>query len=426
MLSGLLILAVLLILSAAFSSAETALFTIEDIRIQTLAKKKIPMAMLVHKLRRNPKVLLGTLLLGNNAVNISASALATMLTIKYFGQIWVGVATGVLTLLILIFGEFIPKTWAAHNSENAAFMFARPVWFLTRLCSPIVKLLDGMMGLILKQRLDFGEQKRVGEDEIRTMAQLGAEAGTVEEQEKKMIERVFLFNDITAEDVMTPREDVEFLDSEWTIEKATQVIIKEKYSRYPVMQDNQEGDDEILGIVHIRDIYEKLTNDLDQAFKKVKIKDLVAESMFVPESKPIDDLLHDFQKEHVHMALVVNEYGSMVGLVTVDDLLEELVGEIGDETDVEDDVIKRIDKYNVLVHGDEEIKDINDFFNVKLPGRRNKTISKVLLEKMNEVPEVGQEIQLTDIVTARVEQMDKLRIERVKLTKRPENESPKE
>jgi len=413
-------LVVLLALSAAFSSAETALFSVEDIRIQTLVKKKNGKAALVKKLRDDPKVLLGTILLGNNAANVAASALTTMLTIKLIGQVWIGLTAGALTLVILVFSEFIPKTWAAHNSENAAFIFARPIYVLTKVCGPVVRLLDGIMEKLLKRKLNLGESsRRVGEEEIKTMAQLGAEAGTVEEQEKKMIERVFLFNDITAEDVMTPREDVEFLDGDWSIKRATPLIIEEKFSRYPVFKDD---DDHIIGIVHIRDIYERLAAEPVKALKRVKMKELAVDTMYVPESKPIDDLFHEFQKEHVHMALVVNEYGSMVGLVTTDDLLEELVGEIGDETDVEDDVIKRIDKYTVLVHGDEEIKDINDFFNIKLQGRPNKTISKMVLDLLGSVPEVGQEIRLTDEVTARVEEMDKLRIERVRLTKLPEDE----
>jgi CBS domain containing-hemolysin-like protein len=417
---SLLLLLFLLILSAGFSSSETAIFSIEDIRIQTLAKKKHAAALLIKKLRHDPKILLGTLLLGNNTVNIGASALTTALVIKHFGQVWIGLATGILTLIILVFGEFIPKTWAAHNSERAAFLFARPVWILTRICAPIVRLLDGLIGRLLKQSLDFGEKKRVGEEEIKTMAQLGAEAGTLEELEKKMIERVFLFNDITAEDVMTPREDVKSLNGDWSIAQAAPFIAAEKYSRYPVFIDNE---DEIIGIVHVRDIFEKLSADPENTLHKTKIKELIADPMFVPESKPIDDLFHEFQKKRMHMALAVNEYGSVVGLVTIDDLLEELVGEISDETDVEDNVIKRIDKYNVLVHGDEEIKDINEFFNIKLPGKRNKTISKMVLELLGDVPKTGQNVALTETVTATVEKMDKLRIERVRLTKKPEEES---
>ncbi|MBU0625637.1 hemolysin family protein [Patescibacteria group bacterium] len=418
--SSLLLLLLLLVLSAGFSSAETAMFSVEDIRLQTLAKKKHPRAILVKKLRSDPKVLLGTILLGNNAANVTASALATTIVIKHFGQVWIGLATGVLTLIILVFSEFIPKTWDAHNSESAAFFFARPVWILTRICAPVVRLFDSLMSRVLKQGLDFGENKRVGEEEIKTMAQLGAAAGTLEEQEKKMIERVFLFNDITTEDVMTPKEDVEFLNGGWTVAEATPLITSEKFSRYPVFDENDE--DEMIGIIHVRDIFEKLAADPQHALTQLKIKDLATDAMFIPESKPIDDLFHDFQKEHMHMALVVNEYGSMVGLVTIDDLLEELVGEIGDETDVEDDVIKRVDKYNVLVHGDEEIKDINEFFNIKLPGRRNKTISKMMLDLLGSVPNVGQSVALTETVTATVERMDKLRILRVRLNKKPEEE----
>lgn len=422
MTSGLILLLVLIALSATFSSAETAMFSVEDIRIQTLAQQKHPKAILVKKLKDDPKTLLGTILLGNNAANVGASALATILTIQAFGQVWVGLATGVLTLIILIFGEYLPKTWAAHHSERAAFMFSRPIWVLTKVCAPAVRLLDGFVGLVFRGKLE-AQEIRVSEEEIKTMASLGVKAGTLEKEEKEMIERVFLFNDITAEDVMTPEEDVEFLDGKWTVAEALPIITAERYSRYPVFEDNE---DDIIGIVHIRDFFEKLAENPETALQTVKIKELTQKVMFVPETKPIDDLFHDFQKRHAHMAIVVNEYGSMVGLVTTDDLLEELVGEIGDETDVEDDIIKRVGKNVVLVHGDEEIKDINDFFNVKLPGRGNKTISRLVLERLKSLPKIGQSVRLTDRVTATVEDMEKMRIARVRLTKKPEEEKPPE
>ncbi len=422
MTSGLLLLVLLLAMSAAFSSAETAMFSVEDIRIQTLAQQKHPKALLVKRLKDNPKLLLGTILLGNNAANVAASALATVLTIQAFGQVWVGLATGVLTLTILIFSEYLPKTWAAHHSERAAFMFARPIWLLTNVCAPIVRLLDGFVERVFRAKLE-ARQVNVSEEEIKTMASMGVKAGTLEKGEKEMIERVFLFNDITAEDVMTPEEDVEFLDGKWTMADALPLIIEEKFSRYPVFEGSE---DEIIGIVHIRDFFEKLAENPDNALQGVRIRDLVQTVMYVPETKPIDDLFHDFQKCHAHMAIVVNEYGSMVGLVTTDDLLEELVGEIGDETDVEDDVIKRVGKNEVLVHGDEEIKDINDFFNVKLPGRGNKTISRLVLERLKSLPGVGQSVKLNERVTARVEEMEKMRIVRVRLTKTPDEERPAE
>ncbi|MEA3249365.1 MAG: hemolysin family protein [Patescibacteria group bacterium] len=422
MISGLLLLIVLLALSAGFSSAETALFSVDDIRIQTLAQKNHPKALLIKKLKSDTKLLLGTILLGNNTANVAASALATVLTIQTFGQVWVGLATGVLTLSILIFSEFIPKTWAAHNSERAAFMFARPIWLLTKVCAPIVRLLEGIVVHIFRNKME-AEKITVSEDEIKTMASLGVMAGTLEKGEKEMIERVFLFNDITAEDVMTPEEDVEFLNGDWVIAEALPLITEEKFSRYPVFEGKE---DEIVGIIHIRDIFEKLTDQPLTALQKVKVKDITQKVMYVPETKPINDLFHDFQKSHAHMAIVINEYGSMVGLVTTDDLLEELVGEIVDETDVKDEIIKRIDKYTVLVHGDEEIKDINDFFNIKLPGRGNKTISRLVLEKLKSLPEIGQSVKLTDRTTATVEKMEKMRIVRVRLTKTPENKKPAE
>jgi len=422
MASGIIILLVLLALSAGFSASETALFAVEEIRIQTLAQKKHPKALLVKRLRDDPKTLLGTILLGNNAVNVSASALATVLTIDAFGDVWVGLSMGVLTLVIVVFGEFIPKTWSVHNSERAAFLFARPVWMLTRVCAPFIGLLDGIAERVLHSKLE-AKETRVSEDEIKTMASMGVKAGTLEKQEKEMIERVFLFNDITAEDVMTPTEDVKFLDGAWTVAEALPVIIEQKFSRYPVFEDDK---DSIIGIMHIKDFFKELAERPDTALREVKIKDMAQQVLYVPETKPIDDLFREFQKKHAHMAIVVNEYGSMAGLVTADDLLEEIVGEIGDETDVENEVIKRIDKNTVLVHGDEEIRDINEFLNIKIPGNGNKPVSRLVLELLGSLPEVGQTLKLTDSVTATVEEMEKMRILRLRLVKTTEPDKPAE
>jgi len=422
MVSGIIILLVLLALSAGFSASETALFSVADIRIQTLAQKKHPKALLVQRLRADQKTLLGTILLGNNAVNVSASALATMLTIEAFGDVWVGLAMGVMTLFIVVFGEFIPKTWSAHNSERAAFLFARPVWMLTRVCAPLIGLLDGVAERVLHSKLE-AKETRVSEDEIKTMASMGVKAGTLEKQEKEMIERVFLFNDITAEDVMTPTEDVKFLDGAWTVAEALPIIIEQKFSRYPIFEDDK---DDVIGIMHIKDFFKELAERPDTALREVRIKDMAQQVLYVPETKPIDDLFREFQKKHVHLAIVVNEYGSMAGLVTADDLLEEIVGEIGDETDVENEVIKRVDKNTVLVHGDEEIKDINEFLNIRIPGNGNKPVSRLVLELLGSLPEVGQTLKLTDSVTATVEEMEKMRILRLRLVKTPEADKPAE
>jgi len=416
MTSGILLLLALFLLSAAFSSSETALFSLDSIRLQTLVRKGNPKAVLIQKLKSDPKILLGTILLGNNAANVGASALATMLTIETFGQVWVGVATGVLTLALLIFSEFIPKAWAAHNAERASFIFARPIYALTVVFAPVVRVLNRIVAFVLRQEATGMIRPRVSEDEIKTMASLGVKAGTLEKQEKELIERVFLFNDITAEDVMTPKEDVEFLDGDWTIKQALPLINEEKFSRYPVY----EGDDDtLLGIVHIKDIFERLAERPETAMDSVRIRDVVGQVMYVPETKLIDDLFREFQRLRAHMAIVVNEYGSMVGLVTTDDLLEELVGEIGDETDVEDNVIKRVDKTTIIAHGDEEIKDINAFMNWKITGQGNKTISRIILERLGSLPQTGERAMVEPEIEAEVLEMENLRIVKVRLCHKP-------
>lgn len=413
MTSGLLILAVLLILSAMFSSSETALFSMSDIRLQTLAQQGDKKAALIQKLKADPKILLGTLLLGNNAVNVGASALATILTIRYFGDVWVGLAAGILTIVMIIFSEFVPKAWAAQNSERASRLVASPVNALTMICSPVIRILDKLVGFAIKKGDGDDQTRAISEDEIKTMAHMGVEEGTVEKGERELIERVFLFNDITAEDVMTPREDVKFLNGDWLLRDALTVINEEKYSRYPVFERDE---DNILGIVHIKDMFERLAERPGDALDTVPVKDIVSQAMFVPETKPIDDLLREFQRHRLHVALVVNEYGSMAGLVTTDDLIEELVGEISDETDVEDNVIKRVDRQTIVVHGDEELKDINRFMNWKVPGPGNKTISRLILERLGDLPRPGERTMISDGIEATVEEMDNLRIVRVRLS----------
>lgn len=415
MTSGLLLLAFLLLLSAAFSSSETAFFAVSDIRLQTLVRQGDKKAELIQKLKADPKTLLGTILLGNNAVNVGASALATILTIKHFGDVWVGLATGLVTILLLIFSEFIPKAWAAQNSEKAARVFAKPIHALITVLGPIVRVLDVIVSTVIRKDAS-SETPAVSEDEIKTMAHLGVKEGTLEKGEKELIERVFLFNDITAEDVMTPREDVEFLNGDWHLRDALPIINEEKYSRYPVF----EGDEDvIIGIVHIKDMLERIAERPENALDAVRVKDIITQAMFVPETKSIDKLLREFQRHRLHMALVVNEYGSMAGLVTTDDLIEELVGEIGDETDVEDNVIKRIDRQTILVHGDEELKDINDFMNWKIPGQGNKTISRLILERLGDLPRPGERTMVADGIEATVEEMENLRIVRVRLSTKP-------
>jgi CBS domain containing-hemolysin-like protein len=415
MASGLIILALLIALSAAFSASETALFSVDLIRIRTLAHKGNATAALIEKLRADPKKLLGTILLGNNAINIGASSLATVLALRAFGDAAVGISTGVMTFLVLIFGEYIPKSYAAHHAQRAAFAAAKPLYAMMVICSPIVAVIDRIAGLLARHDHAL-DQPGISEDEIKTMTLLGAKAGAIEHGEKELIERVFLFNDITAEDVMTPRVNVLMLDGKKTVAEAMPIINTSKYSRFPVFEGEKNN---IVGIVHIKDILEKIFGG-EVPPDKLTVKEVALPAIFVPGTKLIDDLFREFQRNRAHMAMVVNEYGSIIGLVTLEDLLEELVGEISDESDVDEVVIKRIDKHTVLAHGDAQVQHVNRFFNTSIEAPEHRTISWVILDKLGSVPKEGQSIAVDPVTTAVVEKMENRRIAKVRLTKAPD------
>jgi putative hemolysin len=219
---------------------------------------------------------------------------------------------------------------------------------------------------------------------------------------------------------MTPREDFDVLNGDMTLGDALTIINATKYSRYPVFEGS---DDKFIGVVHIKDVLERLAEQ-PEAARGVKVKDIAVTPMFVPETKLIDDLLRDFQKQRAHLALVINEYGTIVGLVTVDDLIEELVGEIGDETDVDEHVIKRVDKQTIVAHGDAEVRDVNRFLNTRIAGPATKTISRVVIEKAGDIPPQGEEIEIADGVRAVVEEVANLRIMRVRVRKAEQAQLP--
>jgi len=404
----------LLFSSAFFSGEEAAFLALPEIRLHTLMQKGDKRALIVHKLKENLRKLLGTLLLGQTFCDIAGSSIATYAATKAFGSAGVGLVTGLLTLAILIIGNLIPKSWAANKPEKWTLGAAPVLFWLMIIFGPVVGVVDRVVGIFVKTRK---AASFVSEEEIKTMAAMGMHAGTVERGEKELIERVFLFNDITAEDVMTPREGIVFLDGNRTLADVLPLINAAKFSRYPVFDKEKSN---VVGIVHIKDLYERLTEYPVKPIAEVKLKEVVKPAIFIPETKLIDDLFREFQKNRMHMAMVVNEYGSITGLVTLEDLIEELVGEISDETDIDENIIKRVDKYTVIAHGDIEIQHVNRFFNAGIIGDDHKTLSRLLLEKLGSIPTEGQKVQLTDTLTAVVEQADGRRVHRIRLIKEQE------
>jgi CBS domain containing-hemolysin-like protein len=377
-----LVLATLIFLSAVISAAEIGFFSVNETRLRALAEAGGKRAAMALHLRSNPQRLLSTIMIGDNLVNIGAASFATILTIRLFGSEAVAIATGVLTFLLLIFGDIVPKTLAAKHAVPIVLAMAYPVYWIEQILSPVLFLLEPMIA-----KLTGGKGLTVPfvtEEELKIMLDVGGKAGLIETEEVKMIKNVFQLNDITAEDAMTPRNYVFGLDGNLMLKEAQELLFTSKYSRIPVYEGTL---DNITGILYKT----KALMELAQGRCDVRLKEIAHPALFVPAGKPADDLMKQFQQEKRHMAIVVNEFGGIMGLVTLEDLIEEVVGEIMDETDITEELIKRIGKNQILVHGRTEVRRINEFLKVSLDEEAN-TISGLIQDQLGRIPAVGEEI----------------------------------
>lgn len=370
-----------LVLSALFSGAEIAFFSISESRLQAMADEGRKGSRMGLRLRSNPQRLLSTILIGNNLANVIAAALVTILAMKH-GPVIVAVTTGFLTFIILLFAEIIPKTLGAKHSATAVQFLAFPIYGVEKAFSPILYFLEP---LILK--LTGGRGLAVPfatEEELKIMLDAGGKAGVLESDEVKMIKNVFQFTDLTAEDVMTPRIYIFGLDGNLSLKEAKEDLFKSKFSRVPVFDGNL---DNISGILYRN----QALKELIQGQQDRSLKELSRPALFIPGAKPADDLLKQFQQEKRHIAIVVNEFGGVMGLVTTEDLLEEVVGEILDETDLTEELIKRTGKNQILVNGRTEVRKINEFLKVSLNEEQN-TISGLIQQELGHIPEIGEEV----------------------------------
>jgi len=397
------LLIILILLSAFFSGAETAFFSLSDIKVKKMLFRKKKNAKLIAKLKSNPQRLLITILIGNNLVNIAAASLATIIVADIFKSSIVGITTGIMTLIILIFGEITPKSLSIRYNETITLLTAKPLFLIGKILFPIIWLLEKVYP---KRGLRI---PAITEEELRIMATVGVQEGTVQKREAELIKKVFQLNDITAEDVMTPRSEIYALKEDRKLKSVKNKIINSRYSRIPIYE---KSIDHITGILYKDDALIHLA----KKGVDVTLKEIAREAIFVPDSQFIDKLMRELQTKHIHMAMVVNEYGEVVGIVTLEDIIEELVGEIVDETDISEELIKRIDKKTILVHGTTEIKHINKFLNISLDERYT-TISGLLEDKLNRIPQIGQKLRLGN-VTLEVTDADKKRVKRVSIVKK--------
>ena len=379
-----LLLALLLALSGFFSGAEIAFFSISQTRARSLAEEGNRGANALVRLKANPERLLITILIGNNVANIGAASVATYAATQLFGSVGVGLATGVMTLLVLFFGEIAPKSFAVSNSMRLSLGAAPIIETLQRALSPLVSPLERITRWILPQAKDGSGG--VSEMEIRRLSQMAYLSGMIDERERRLIEQAFLLDTTKARDAMTPRVEIFAWPETLTVGEIADELRSLPYSRIPIYEDTV---DMITGVVHLRDLYQAISSGR----RLSTLRELAREPFVVPEMMPLSTLLEEFQNRRIHLGIVVDEYGGTDGLITLEDILEELVGEIHDEMDVPEEQIVRLGRNKILVDASAELRDINHFFNTAFPIDEHRSLNGYLLNELGRVPEGGETIE---------------------------------
>ena len=403
------ILVVLLFLSGFFSSAETALTTLSLVKVRTMVEENPTKRVLtLQKVLDNKSKLISAILIGNNIVNISASSLTTTLVIRLFGNAAVGIATGVLTLLVLLFGEIVPKTWAMYNNEKLALMYSRIIYFLMQILTPAIFFVDIISGAILRLlHIDPNQRSIMTESELKTYVDVSHEDGVIEQEEKKWIYNVFDFSDSVAKDIMIPRIDMTTIDVNASYEDLLNLFRDSMYTRIPVYEGES---DNIIGIINVKDFL--LVSNKEQ----FKIRDFMREAHYTYEFKKTADLLLEMRNITANVALVLNEYGVTVGMITLEDLLEEIVGEIRDEYDEdEEDLIQKLSDNEYLVDASMKLDDINDALETSFASEDFDSIGGIIIELLDRFPTDGEQVTTEDGITLIAKEVIQNRIEKVQI-----------
>ena len=404
----LIILILLLLLSAFFSSSETALTTVNKIRMRTLADAGDERAGFVLKVIGDPSKMLSAILIGNNIVNLYASSLATLLATRLWGNEMVGLATGILTLLILVFGEITPKTISTISAEGIALRFSKIIYVIMILLTPVIFIVNRLSFLVLKLfRVDPHKRaEAITEDELRTIVEVSHEEGVIESEEKKMINNVFDFGDAVAKDVMVPRIDMRFVDVNATYQELIEIFREEKYTRFPVFE---ESTDNVIGIINIKDIF------LAENSSDFSVRNYLRQPLYTYEFKKVSELMLEMRKVEVNIIIVLDEYGATVGLITLEDMLEEIVGEIRDEYDEdEEDAVIQVSPKEYIVAGSMKLADLNDRLELNLESEDYDSIGGLVIGLLDHLPEAGEDV-VVDHVRIVVDRVEKNRIDKVRL-----------
>lgn len=398
---------ILLCLSAFFSSSETALTTVNQIRMRTLADNGDKRAARVLRVTGNPGKMLSAILIGNNIVNLSASSISTSLAIRLFGSTGAGIATGILTFLILIFGEVTPKTMATIKADSMSLTVAAPIGFLMKILTPVIFIINKLsLGLMFLLHVNIKDaQKKMTEEELRTIVDVSQENGVIEHEERDMIHNLFDFGDAEAKEIMVPRIDMTFVQADATYQEVLDIFRQDMFTRLPVYEDST---DNVIGIINMKDFL--LQNDTPE----FSVRKLLREPYFTYEHKNTADLFLEMRKSSISLAIVLDEYGVTAGLITLEDLLEEIVGEIRDEYDAdEEDDITRISDREFYVLGSANLDDVSEALSLHFTSDDYDTIGGYCLGLLDHLPEKNEIILTDNNILLRIDRMEKNRIERI-------------
>ncbi|MDI7815362.1 HlyC/CorC family transporter [Clostridioides difficile] len=400
---------VLLMGSAFFSASETALMSLSKIRIRYMQDEGVKGAKLVSSLIESPNKLLSSILVGNNVVNIAATSISTSLFIGLMGEKGVALATAVMTVLVLIFGEITPKTIAASNSEKVSLLVSKPIKVIIFILRPIVWIFNIITSVIFKLFgiTNKGAKSFITEEELKTMVNVSHEEGVLEMEEREIINNVFEFGDMQAKNAMIQRIDMVAIDMEDSYDEIIQVFKTEKLSRMPVYE---ETIDDIVGILNIKDIIFLS----DEEVESFDIKNYMREPFFTYEFKKITQLLEEMKLEKSQMAIVVDEYGGTSGLLTIEDLVEVIVGDIEDEYDEEEDEIQVIKEDEYIVDGSTKIGDVNELIGVNLESEEFDSIGGFIIGHLSRLPEENEVIEVDNIRFC-IESIEKNRIKKIRI-----------
>lgn len=403
----LIVIVILLMLSAFFSSAETALTTSNKIRLRSMAEEGNKRAKKVLEITDDSGKMLSAILIGNNIVNLSSASLATTLATKIFGNAGAGIATGILTVLVLIFGEISPKTFATIHADKISLAYAGVISGLMKLLTPIIIIINKLaLGFLILLRVDAsGAQNTMTEDELRTIVDVSHEEGVIETEEREMINNVFDFGDAQAKEIMVPRIDMTFADINSSYYELLEIFREDKYTRLPVYEDST---DNVVGIINMKDLL------LYEDKEHFSICNIMRKPYYTYEHKNTAELLLEMRKSSINIAIVLDEYGATAGLITLEDLLEEIVGEIRDEYDMdEEDPIQKINELEYMVQGSLNLNTLHDMLDLELVSEDYDSIGGYLIGLLDHLPKAGESITTPEGIFFRVEDMEKNRIHKI-------------